>query len=180
MEALDCIKNRRSIRKYADKPVTHEVLNQIVDVARFAPSWKNVQIARYIAVEDRKMIDKIAENCIYGFEFNAKTIKRCPVLMVVTMVEGLSGREKDGTFTTSKEDGWEMFDAGIATQTFCLAAEAVGVGTVILGIFDEEKIKETVNVPEGQSVAALIALGYPEFEPKCPPRKETEELLKFI
>ena len=95
------------------------------------------------------------------------------------MVKNRSGYEKDGSYTTSKEDRWEMFDAGIATQTFCLAAHEQGVGSVIMGIFDETKIAEVIDVPEGQQVAALIAIGYPVFEPEAPKRKEVSELLSF-
>ena len=99
----------------------------------------------------------------------------------MTYVAGRSGFEKDGSYSTSKEDRWEHFDAGIATQTFCLAACEKGVGTVILGIFDEEKVARAISLPEGQKVAALIAMGYPEGEsPAVPRRKEAEELVSFI
>jgi len=96
-------------------------------------------------------------------------------------VTGRSGFEKDGTYTTSKEDRWENFDTGVAVQTFCLAAHDKGVGTVILGIFDDEKIARAVSLMEGEKVAALIAMGYPEGEaPAAPKRKAAEELVSYI
>ena len=70
-----------------------------------------------------------------------------------------------------------MFDAGIATQTFCLAAHDKGVGTVILGIFDDAKVGEIVGIPDGQTVAAVVAMGYPAFAPEMPPRKSVDDLL---
>ena len=70
-----------------------------------------------------------------------------------------------------------MFDAGIAAQTFCLAAHEKGIGTVILGVFDDKKVGEIVGVPEGQTVATVIAMGYPVFAPEMPPRKSVDELL---
>ena len=72
-----------------------------------------------------------------------------------------------------------MFDAGIATQTFCLAAHDKGVGTVILGIFDDAKVGEIVGIPDGQTVAAVVAMGYPAFAPEemLPPRKSVDDLL---
>ena len=100
--------------------------------------------------------------------------------MVVAYVEKRSGYERDGSFTTSKEDRWEMFDAGIATQTFCLAANEKGLGTCIMGIFDEAKIAEAINLPEGQRVGAVAALGYPAEEPQAPARKEVEQLVQFL
>ena len=101
--------------------------------------------------------------------------------MLVTVVEKISGYEPDGSFSTSQGDRWEMFDAGIATQTFCLSAYAKGVGSVILGVFDENKIRQYVSLPQGERVTNLIALGYP-LEPakSAPPRKEVSELLQVI
>ena len=76
---------------------------------------------------------------------------------------------------------WQSFDAGIAAQTFCLAAHALGVASVILGIFDENKIKSICNLPENQDVMALIAIGYPlETEKEAPKRLDVNEMLDFI
>lgn len=72
-----------------------------------------------------------------------------------------------------------MFDAGIATQTFCLAAHAMGVGSVIMGIFDDAKVAEIIGLEENQTVAAVLAVGYPAFAPDVPPRKEVSKLLTF-
>ena len=72
-----------------------------------------------------------------------------------------------------------MFDAGIAAQTFCLAAHEKGLGTVILGVFDEEKIAEVITIPEGQQIAALVAVGYPAEQPEAPKRKTVNELLSY-
>ena len=74
-----------------------------------------------------------------------------------------------------------MFDAGIAAQTFCLAAHEKGIGTVIMGIFDENKVAEIVDIPEGQQLAAIIPMGYPvDGEVAVPPRKTAEQLLSFV
>lgn len=180
METLTCIKSRRSIRKFKENPVDHETLQQIIDAARFSPSWKNTQIVRYHVVEDKAILENIANNCVLDFEYNQKTISRAPQLVVVSMIEKRCGYERDGSFSTSKEDRWEMFDAGIASQTFCLAAHDLGVGTVILGIFDEDKIAKAISLPEGQKIAALIAMGYPNQECEAPKRKEVEQLVNFI
>lgn len=180
METMECIKTRRSCRKFKEEPVPHEVLEEIVSAAAYAPSWKNTQITRYIIVENQEKIHAIASECVLGFEYNTKTINNCAALLVVTMVKNRSGFEKDGSFTTSKGDRWEMFDAGIATQTFCLAAHEKGLGSVIMGIFDEAKIAEVIEIPEGQQVAALVAIGYPVFQPEAPKRKEVTELLSYV
>ena len=60
MNTIDCIKSRRSVRKFTEEKVPHEVLEQLVELARWAPSWKNTQIARYVAVEDEALKNRIA------------------------------------------------------------------------------------------------------------------------
>jgi nitroreductase len=180
METLQCIETRRSIRKFKADKVSHETISGIVSAASFAPSWKNTQVTRYVVVEDEAIKNKIADEGTLGFAYNTGTIKNAPALVVVTLVHGRSGFERDGSYTTSKEDRWEVFDTGLATQTFCLAAHEKGVGSVILGIFDENKVAEFINLDEGQKVSALIAIGYPDESPAAPKRKTVDDLLKFI
>ncbi|MCR5639169.1 MAG: nitroreductase family protein [Lachnospiraceae bacterium] len=180
MELFEAIKTRRSIRRFSNEQVTADKLKEVVELAAMAPSWKNTQTTRYIAILDRKVIDEIATEAVLGFEYNTNTITHSPALVVVTTINGRSGYERDGSFTTSKETHWQSFDAGIATQTFCLAAHGLGLGSCIMGIFDEAKVKEIAKVPEGQSVSALIVVGYPEAEVDTPPRKDVDTLLSVI
>ena len=179
METIQAIRSRRSIRKYQQKPVSHEVIEQIVADAAYAPSWKNTQIARYVLVEDRTTIDKMAEEMVLDFKLNEKTHKNCPAVMVLTYVTGRSGYERDGSFSTPLATHWQSFDAGIAAQTFCLSAHALGLGTVIMGIYDPAEVAKVVEIPEGQEVAALIALGHPAQDPQAPARKDVDTLLRF-
>lgn len=179
MEFLECVKGRRSVRRLADKPIEHDVFERIVEAASYSPSWKNSQIVRYLVIEDKETIEKIANDCVMGFAFNAKTILNAAALILVTYITGRSGFERDGSYSTSKGDGWEMFDAGIATQTLSLAAHAEGLGSVIMGIFDEEAIAEVVGIPEGQKLATIVATGYPNEVPGMPKRKGVEDLLSY-
>lgn len=172
---VDCIKTRRSVRKFTEEKVPHEVLEQLVELARWAPSWKNTQIARYVAVEDEALKNRIAEEAT--IPWNEGIIKGAPVLMVMTYVEKRCGYERDGSFSTSKGDRWQNFDCGIAAATFELAAHELGLGSVVLGIFEEEKLRELLELPEGMGVACLMPLGYPAEEPGAPKRKEVAELL---
>ena len=180
MNLTEGIKTRRSIRNYREEAVSPEVIREVVELARFAPSWKNTQIARYYVVQEGELKKHIAENCMMGFSFNTNTLTKAPALVVLAYVEKRCGYERDGSFSTSKEDRWEMFDAGIAAQTFCLAAHEKGLGTCIMGIFDEAEVAKAVSLPEGQKVGAVIALGYPADAPQAPVRKETEDLVKFL
>lgn len=181
MELKQGIQGRRSIRKFQDQPVSHEILKEVIETAAYAPSWKNTQTAGYLVVESRELLEKLSSaDCVMGFSHNSRIIAQTPALVILTTETGYSGYEKDGSFSTSKEDRWEAFDAGIAAQTFCLAAYEKGLGTVILGIFDEKQIADKISLPEGKQIAALIAVGYPAEEPKAPRRKTAEELLHFL
>ena len=178
MNAKDCIKERRSIRKFKADPVDHALLSEIVETASYAPSWKHTQIARYIAVEG-DLKNKIAAQCTDAYPRNGEIIAQAPMLIAVTFLTGRSGFERDGSFSTSKGSFWQSYDAGIATQTFCLAAWDKGIGSVIMGIFDEAKAASLLNLPEDRILAALIPVGYPDEEPAAPRRKPVEDLLSF-
>ena len=158
MDVIKCIKERRSIRKFTGEKIPREIIDEIVDAAAFAPSWKNSQTTRYIVIDDRKLIDKIAEECVMGFKYN----------------------EKNGEFATTKEDRWQNFDAGIAVQTFCLAAHEKGVGSVIIGYFDEFKTAELVEIPDNEIIMAFIAIGRPEHIGNPPTRLTSKELVSYV
>ena len=98
----------------------------------------------------------------------------------LTSIKGISGYEPDGSFTTSKGNEWQMFDAGIAAQTFCLSAHNYGVGSVIMGIFDEREVARIIGLDKSRVVSALIAIGYPVQEPNPPKRKDVREYVSFI
>ena len=178
MTAKECIMGRRSVRKFKPDAVDHALLASIVDTAAFAPSWKNTQIARYIAVEGA-LKDRIADEATLAWPNNGKIIKGAPLLIAVTMVTGRSGFERDGSYSTDRKDGWQIYDAGIASETFCLAAFEEGLGSVIMGIFDGAIASSLLEVPEGQELMALIAVGYPDEEPAAPKRKTSADLLTF-
>jgi len=177
MKAIDCIVGRRSIRKFKNDKINHSLLESIISTASFSPSWKNTQITRYIAIEDTSIIQKIADD--FTPEFNANIVRQVSTLIAVTFVKGRCGFERDGSFSTKKGDRWQMFDVGAACQTFCLAAHEVGLGTVIMGIWDEDGITELLDIPETQELAALIAIGYPDISPEAPRRKSVEDLLTY-
>ena len=177
MNVTECIKTRRSIRRYKPEPVDHSLIDSIVSMASYSPSWKNTQITRYTAIEDSSLLNEIADK--YTPDYNSKIIRQAPMLMAVTFIKGRSGFERDGSYSTKKGGSWQMFDVGAACQTFCLAAKEKGLGTVIMGIFDEDGISELLHIPEEQELAALIAIGWPDIDPDAPKRKSTEELLQY-
>ena len=177
MDAITCIKTRRSVRKFKNEEISKDIIEDLVLTASYAPSWKNTQITRYIAIDDSSILKKIADDCTPVY--NSNIIQQSPMLIAVTFIKGRCGFERDGSYSTKKEDRWQMFDTGAACQTFCLAAKEKGLGTVIMGIFDEDKITELLEIPEERELAALIAVGWPDIDPEAPKRKSVDDLLQF-
>jgi len=179
MSFMECVNGRRSIRKYKKEKIQEDVLKKIITTASYAPSWKNSQTVRYIIIENEALKTELAQTCVMDFKLNHDNIVNAPVLVLVTTVRERSGYERDGSFSTKKGTHWESFDAGIATQTLCLAAYAEGLGTVVMGIFDEDKIIKTAKIPENQKISAIVGIGYPDENPPMPKRKGTDELIEF-
>lgn len=177
MKAMEMIYGRRSIRSYQEKEIPQEVLEKVFSAAMMAPSWKNTQTASYVVAKSPEMREKVL-SALPPFNYN--NAKTAPVIVVMTTKHGRSGYEKDGTPSTKKGDRWEIFDAGIACQTLCLAAYEQGLGTCIMGIYDEDKLPEILNLPEDEIVTAVIPMGYPAVEPIAPKRKPVEEKVRYV
>lgn len=179
MTAKDCILSRRSIRKFKADPVDHALLESVIETASYAPSWKHTQIVRYVAIEG-ELKNKIAREYTSTFPGNGKIIENAPLLIAVTIIKNRSGFERDGSFTTDRGDAWQMFDAGVASQTFCLAAHEAGLGTVIMGIFDRPEIEEAISLSDDRELVALIPVGYADEEPVAPKRKPVSDLVTYL
>ena len=177
MNVTECLKTRRSIRKYKPDPVDHSIIDSIVSSASYSLPWKNTQITRYTAIENSSLLSEIADK--FTPDYNSNIIRQAPLLIAVTFIKGRCGYERDGSFTTKKQDRWQMFDVGAACQNFCLEAWNHGLGTVIMGVFDEDGISELLDIPDGQELGALIAAGYPDIAPDAPKRKSVEQLLQY-
>ena len=178
MTAKECIMGRRSVRQFTEQTIDHALLSEIVETASYYPSWKHTQIVRFVAVEGEKKA-RLARECVDLWPKNGQIMESAPVVMAVTIIKNRSGFERDGSFSTSKGDRWQMYDAGIASQTLCLAAYESGIASVIIGLFDDAKTAAILEIPEDREVAALIPMGYAAEEPVAPRRKPVEELLSF-
>lgn len=174
-ELMDVIKERRSIRKYQDKEVSEEQLNRIFDSVRWAPSWANTQCWEIIIVKEPAVKEQLQGLLVKNPASKAMT--QAPVVLVVCAKLESSGYYK-GQVTTKFGD-WFMFDSGIATQNICLTAYNLGLGTVIVGLFDHNKAKEILGVPDEYEVVSMIPLGYPAKSAEAPKRREISEFTHF-
>ena len=192
MEVFEAIKDRRSIRKYEDKPVSEAIVRELLESVRWAQSWANTQCWRFIVVRDNAIKAQLAETRFQrppgpppaavpggpaGPPATASAITQAPVVIAVCAELGKAGVRPDGTPSTDKGDSWYMYDTALATQNLILEAHALGVGSVILGAFDARKAAEILEVPEGYCVVVMIPLGYPAQEGRVSPRKELSEIV---
>ena len=177
MELKECMKARRSIRKFQAKSVSKEIIEKLVEMAIYAPSWKNSQVTRYYAVTNKDIIAKIVGGMP---EYNVTATSTAPVLIISTVVRMRSGYNRQGEFDSSKGKGWQMYDCALSNSLFCLEAVEMGLGTVIMGIYPEELIAKELEIPETEEVISVIALGYADEEPNMPKRKDMDAILKYV
>ncbi|MDD5447898.1 MAG: nitroreductase family protein [Actinomycetota bacterium] len=166
---IEAIRKRRSIRRYEDKPVPDEALEQILETIRYAPSWANKQGWQVMVLktpEARNLVSSVLEG-----NPAQKAVTEAPVLLVVCMDPNASGIQN------GKE--YYMADAGILMDHIMLEAADLGLGTVFIGLFDEDKVREALKVPEQWRIVAMTPIGYPAKMPKERPRKELEEILHW-
>ena len=179
MEMLEAIRTRRSVRKFSDRPVTAEQLNQVLEAARQAPSWANMQCWRFVVIQDQKVREQISELsyvdeyfATHGYKSNPaqKALAQAPVVIVACADPERSGKLWG--------QNYYLTDLGIATQNLMLAAHAQGLGTVFVGVFDEPRLRDLLGIPEQIHIVGLFPLGYPLSEPKeGPPRKPLEKIV---
>jgi nitroreductase len=178
MELFEAIKTRRSIRKYQDKPVEEEKLKAILEAVQQSPSWANMQCWRMVVVKDRDVKQKISDQSYVesffapkGYKANPskKALAEAPVVIVLCADPSNSG--------TLWNQSYYLVDCGIAAQNLMLAARALGLGSVFVGIYDEEKLKPLLNIPVQVRIVGLFPLGYPAEEKAVgPPRKPLDEI----
>jgi len=159
---LDLILNRRSIRRYETKDIPEEVLKQILDAGRQAPSAGNRQPIRFVIVKNRE-ITKNFSNALFN-----RFIEDAPVVIV--------GCADEKSLLTGK---WAVVDATIAMQNMIIAAWTLGIGSCWIGAFNEGKVKELLKIPDSWKVVALVTFGYPAEHPKARNKKPFEELFNF-
>ena len=180
---------RQSIRKYdSAKAVTREQLEQLVRCAQMAPSWKNRQATRYHVASTPEAVEA-TRKCLLGSNY-AKT-EGVGALVVVTFVRDCVGfshpRLAVGTADKSKVEadnelgnGWGCFDAGAQSMLLQLKASEIGLDTLVIGIRDADALRQTMNIPEEETVTAVIAVGHRAEQPTRPPRRPMEEIAAFL
>jgi nitroreductase len=175
-DALDLIISRQSDRKYSDRPVEREKLDRILEAGRMAPSACNAQPWKFILVTDQDLIIKIAEAAsakLIGM--NSFVARATAIIVIVREKPNLSSK----VGATIKNKDYSLIDIGIATENVCLQAKAEGIGSCIIGWFDESELKNILSIPKSKRVELIITLGYSLSEQREKKRKPLEEIVSY-
>lgn len=166
MDCLETIKTRRSIRSFTQEPVPREILLQIMDAGRLAPSAGNLQPCYFIAITEPELIKSLQEAAL-----GQEHVGQAPCTIVVCVDPERSARYGD-----IGRNHLCLLDGANATQNMLLAARALGYGSCWIGGFSEKRVKRLLNLPEDFRVVSLIPIGKAAVEPEMPPRRPLEEI----
>jgi len=172
MDCLDAIRGRRSIRKFATEAVSEDALVQILEAVRWAPSGGNIQPWEVVVVRDPATRGALRAT-LGAANPGSKAIVDAPVLLALCGAVRIPDTYRHDV-VTKFGDWWFMFHLGIAAQNLCLAAHALGLGTVMVGFFDHDRARDILHVPEGYEVVLLVPLGVPGRIPPAPPRRSVD------
>ena len=168
MEFYEVIRTRRSIRAYRPDPIPEDAFNRVLEATRVAPSGSNRQPWRFIIVKDEELKRRLAAAC-----GNQGFIAEAPVVVVAC---GFDINYNRGGYMGEMS---MLVDVSIAFTHLILAARAEGLGTCWIGAFDNEEVKEILEIPEDVNVVAVTPLGYPKDDrfPEPGPRKPLTEMV---
>ncbi len=175
---LELIQKRQSDRKYTDRPIEKEKLERCLEASRLAPSASNSQPWTFVVVNEPELVKKIGKAAMGPLcSFNT-FVPQAPVIVVIVMEKPKIITEVGGRI---KKKEYPLIDVGITAEHFCLQATEEGLGTCMLGWFDERKVKELLHVPEEKNIPLLITVGYtPEnYRHRKKIRKKFETVVKF-
>ncbi len=174
-ELLDVIQGRRSIRKYTDQDVSEEDIKKLIQAVKWSPSWTNCQCWEVIVVRNTDTKEKI-QATLSKKNPAKKAIVQAPVLLAICAKKMASGYYNN-TAATKFGDSWFMYDLGMATQNLCLMAFNMGLGTVVVGLYDHDIAKKILNIPEEYELVTIIPVGYPVSETNPPKRRNIEDII---
>ena len=177
MRFMDLVNQRYSVRNYKDTPVAREKLDRCIEAVRPAPSACNSQPWKFVIVNDPQLKDKLAKAAFEGLvNFNHFTYQ-APVLVLIVSERQKFFAKIGGFF---KRKNFSLMDIGIAAEHFCLQAAEEGLGTCMLGWFNERKVKQLLSIPKLKRVELMISAGF-SADDNIPPkkRKTMEEISSY-
>jgi nitroreductase len=178
MDLLELINLRQSDRKYINREVEEDKLLKCLEAGRMAPSASNSQPWTFVVVNQPGIREKVALATYGPLKSFNKFVPQATVIIAIVqekkkIITEIGGRIKDKDYA--------LIDIGIAAENICLQAAELGLGTCMLGWFDEKKIKELLNVPKNKNIPLLITMGYTpdDYTNRKKIRKAYGKVVKF-
>jgi nitroreductase len=176
---IDLINKRQSVRKYdAGRQVEREKIEKCIEAARLSPSACNAQPWKFVVVDEPDLKRKVAEET-YGplMRFNKFVLDANVIIVIV--IEKASFTSRFGTAVKNIE--YPLIDIGIAAEHFCLQAEELGLGSCMIGWFNEKPIQKLLGIPEKRKIGLLISMGYavPDYRQRQKQRKSPEQMSSY-
>lgn len=160
MDTLECIRSRRSIRKFLEIPVEFEKIGNILDAGRFAPSAGNLQDARFILITDPNTRQELGKACVEQY-----WVGSAPVIIVVC-----ADTDKTAKFYGASGKKYPTQNASAAIQNMLLAIHAQGLASCWVGAFEDEYVRRVLGVPDSVAIEGILPIGYPDEQVPIPPR----------
>jgi len=177
MSVNKLIAQRRSIRRYLDKPIEREKILECLEAARLAPFADNVQPWRFLVIDNIDLEDKLGKEVFSGIYSVSKFAAKAPVLIMILarldIIAHRIGKQIQGV-------NFYLIDAGIAGEHIVLQAEELGLGTCWVGWFNSRKARKVLDIPKKYKIVSLLSMGYYEKKPsREKKRKDLEEIAWF-
>ncbi len=167
MECMEAIKGRRSVRKFKDRAVANELIEELLSAAQMAPSAGNLQARDFVVVLNKTTKQKLTKAAL-GQSF----IEQAPVVIVF-----VANTERSSRIYKSRGELYATQDATASVQNLLLAAHACGLATCWVGAFDESAVSEILGLPKKTRPVAIIPLGYADEAPAAPKRMGLEKVV---
>lgn len=178
MDFQELIEKRQSVRRYQDKNIEREKIEQLIEAVHIAPSACNSQPWKLIIVNEPELKTEVAKATFSkAVSFNRFALE-APVIAVLVIEKAKLIAQVGGSI---KNQEYPQYDIGIAAEHFCLQATELGLGTCMLGWFNEKKIQKLLNIPKKRKVGLVITLGYPpeDYKLRKKIRKPVDEICGF-
>ncbi|RME65930.1 MAG: nitroreductase family protein [Nitrospirae bacterium] len=170
MDVLEAIKKRRSIRRFQDREIEKEKIDLLIEALIWAPSAGNLQARRFFFVKNPEIKKALAEAAL-GQRF----VARAP-LTIVACTDARIGN----IYGMRGVNLYAIQDVACSIMNMMLLAHSLGLGTVWVGAFDEERVSEILSLPEHLRPVAIVPVGYPERIPPPPPRVSPDEAIVWV
>ncbi len=161
MNFMELVQSRESVRKYKSDPVEREKIERCLEAARLAPSACNSQPWSFVVVDDPDLKEKVATQTHTQAVPINRFVHQAPVIVVLVLEKSNISAQLGGMV---KNLEYRLIDIGIAAEHFCLQAADEGLGTCMLGWFNEKPIQKLLKIPNGKRIGLLLTLGYPETD----------------